>query len=620
MLSIAELRLAAYRLALIAILVLASVPHWASANDATTFGPAYDAAKETPRILPKVAKGSPNVIWILLDDVGYGAVGTFGGLIATPNFDKLANNGLSYTNFHTMGICAPTRAALLTGRNHHTVGMGMFPHPFLSAGFPGYSGRMEWKDGMIAEYLRDAGYNTYMLGKWHLTPDEETTDLGPFDRWPTSRGFDHFFGFLGGATDQYKPDLIEDTQRIQPDGRHFNAQLVDKAIAYMDRQKKLNPDKPFFMHIATGAAHSPHQVGREWISKYKGQFDEGWDVARERILARQKKLGVVPANAKLPPRESRVPAWNSLSAEEKAVYLRFMESYAGFLEYTDSEIGRLVEHLEKTGVADNTVIFLIVGDNGGSKEGGPNGTLEPELVNPNLDLKAQLEHLHAHVDEIGTGETYSNYPVGWAQAMNTPFRQWKGDVNAEGAIRNPMIVYWPGHIKKGIRTQYGHVTDLLPTTLEMVNVPAPASVRGVAQTPIQGTSLTYSFNDARAATRHTKQYYFLFGSGAIVKDGWKASFRYRPDLLDIYVTPRDQFPAIKAKNDVWELYNLNTDFNELNDLAAKEPQRLEALQEVFKQEAEANQVYPLINLGHLEVKLREAMSKRGAPGTTGHAH
>jgi arylsulfatase A-like enzyme len=319
--------------------------------------------------LKKAAAGSPNVLLILLDDVGYGATSAFGGLIHTPNLDTLANQGLRYTNFHTAGICSPTRAALLTGRNHHSVGMGLFPHYYLSADFPGYNGHIQPEKGTIAEVLHENGYSTYQLGKWHLTPDDENTDLGPFDRWPSGKGFDHNYGFLGGATDQYKPDLVEDNQHIKSDGKHLNALLTDKAISYISKQKELAPSKPFFLYYATGAGHAPHQVDREWSDKYKGKFDEGWDVYREKVFANQKKLGVIPANAQLPPRNAYLKAWKDLPADEKKLYARFMEVYAGFLEYTDYEIGRLLKHLKTSGQLENTVVFAIIGDNGGSKEG-----------------------------------------------------------------------------------------------------------------------------------------------------------------------------------------------------------------------------------------------------------
>ncbi len=576
-----------------------------------TIGKTYAESKEGQRPpAPKAKEGAPNVIWILLDDVGFGAVSTFGGPVPTPTFDALADGGLRYTNFHTTGICSPTRAALLTGRNHHKVGMGAFPHDFMSAEFPGYTGRLQPKDGTVAEYLREAGYSTYALGKWHLTPDAEITDLGPFDRWPSGKGFDHFFGFLGGAEDQYKPRLVEDNHAVRPDGRHLNAQLVDKAISYVDRQASLAPDRPFFLYLAPGAGHSPHQVDQPWLDKYKGKFDAGWDVVREQILDRQKKLGVVPKDAKLPPRDPRVPAWSSLTADQKKINARFMEGYAAFVEYTDFEIGRLVDHLRKTGKLDNTAIFVVVGDNGASKEGGPNGSLYSELTPITQDNKGQVAELLSRFDDIGTARSYTNYPIGWAQTLNTPFRQWKADANSEGGTRNPLIAYWPKGLPKGeVRNQYGHVIDLLPTTLEITGAKLPEAVRGVKQEPVQGASLASSFTDAKASAR-TTQYSYIFGSGGIVKDGWKASFNYRPDYLDIFQTyPVPTQIANNAGKEKWELFNLNADFNERTDLAKSNPAKLKELQDAFDVEAKSNGVYPLLNWSDVALKAREAFAR-----------
>ncbi|MFA5633107.1 MAG: arylsulfatase [Porticoccaceae bacterium] len=577
----------------------------AESGDAV-IGKTYAESKEAiPPALPD-AKGAPNIVWILLDDVGFGASSAFGGLIQTPTLEDLADNGLRYTNFHTAGICSPTRAALLTGRNHHKVGMGMFPDKFLAFEFPGYTGRLEPKDGTIAEYLRTVGYSTYALGKWHLTPDDEMTDLGPFERWPTGKGFDHFFGFLWGAADQYKPDLVEDLRHVEADGRHLNAQLFDKAISYIDRQQALDSGKPFFMYIATGAGHSPHQSDQEWLDKYKGRFDAGWDIFRQEVFERQKRLGVIPDDAILPERDPRVEEWDSLSSDQKAVYARFMEGYAAFLDYTDYEIGRLVKYLESKELLDNTAIFVIVGDNGGSKEGGVNGSIAIEGVPPDRDEEAQIVQLKGLLDDIGTAATYSNYPIGWGQATNTPFQYWKGDANSEGGTRNPMIVHWPKKIKEsGVRNQYSHVIDLLPTTLEIAGAEVSDSLRGISQTEVQGVSLAYSFNDANAETRRNQQHFFIGGSGAIVKDGWKAGFGYRPDLVDIMRTyPAPTKHENNAGKEVWSLYNLNEDFNERIDLAAKYPEKLEELKALFDQEAKANQVYPLINWSDINNRTR----------------
>jgi arylsulfatase len=579
-----------------------------------TLAESVEGQRPTP-LRPR--EGAPNILWILLDDAGFGASSSFGGIVPTPNLDALANRGLRFTNFHTTGVCSPTRAALLTGRNHHRVGMGMFPHDILSVEFPGYTGRLQPQDGTVAEYLRSAGYSTYALGKWHLTPDAELTDLGPFDRWPSGKGFDHFFGFLGGAEDQYRPRLVEDNVNVRPDGRHLNAQLVDKAISYVDRQQQLGPNKPFFMYLAPGATHSPHQVDQQWLDRWRGKFDDGWDVARTRVIEQQRRLGVIPANAQLPPRDPRVPAWNSLNADQKRVYARFMESYAAFLEYTDSELGRLFDHLREKGLLDNTAVFVIIGDNGASKEGGPNGSLVSELTPITRDDRGQVADLVQRLNDIGTGRSYSNYPIGWSQAANTPFRSWKADANTEGGTRNPLIVSWPRGLASAngaVRGQYGHVIDLLPTALELAGVQAPAEYRGVRQDAVQGTSLAYAFGAANAPTRHTVQYHFLFGGGGIVKDGWKASFGYRPDYVDIFSTyPAPSPVPNNAGREVWELYDLNTDFNERVNVAARYPDKLRELQALFRQEAEANNAYPLINWS--DVAVRAAAARAQGVGT-----
>ena len=539
----------------------------------------------------KAPTGAPNVVWILLDDVGFGASQTFGGLIQTPTFDALANNGLRYTNFHTCAICAPTRAALLTGRNSASVHVSGFSHTVMSAGFPGWDGRLPATAGTIAEILRDNGYNTFAVGKYGVTPDEEATDAGPFDHWPTGKGFDHFFGFLGSQTDQYKPDLVEDQAHVRPDGRHLNDQITDKAISYIDRQHKVAPGKPFFLYYAPGATHAPHQVDKYWSDQYKGKFDKGWDAYREEVFERQKKLGVIPANAKLPERNPDIKAWDKLSPEEQHLYARFMEVYAGYLSYTDFEIGRLVNHLKETGQFDNTLIFISIGDNGASKEGTLNGVIENFALKP-VPEKENLARNLALIGEIGTPEAkQGNYPLGWAQAANTPFRYWKEDANSEGGTHNPLIVSWPKGIKEpgGIRTQYGHVIDLLPTTLEVLGIQAPEEIRGIKQQPIEGTSLAYSINDAKAPTRHTEQYYYIFGSRSIYKDGWKAELPYP----NAYITGNAASQKPFDENS-WELYNLNDDPTERIDLAKQNPQKLAELKAEFEAQAQSHHLYPYI--------------------------
>src|SRR5882757_7922229 len=445
----------------------------------------------------KAPAGAPNVVWILLDDVGFGAPSTFGGLIQTSTLDSLAANGLRYTNFHTCAICAPTRAALLTGRNSASVHESGFSHTVMSAGFPGWDGRVPATAGTIAEILRENGYNTFAVGKYGVTPDEEATDAGPFDHWPSGKGFEHFFGFLGSQTDQYKPDLVEDNAHVTPDGRNLNEQITDKAISYIGRQKKAAPDKPFFLYYAPGATHAPHQVDTFWSNKYKGKFDEGWDVYREKVIANQKKLGIIPANAQLPARNANIQAWNTLTADQKRLYARFMEVYAGYLTYIDSQTGRLIDYLKQINQLENTIVFVVIGDNGASKEGTLHGDIDRSLFSKPLSDDQALKYNLDKIGEIGTpAGTEANYPLGWAQAANTPFKFWKQDANAEGGTRNPLIVFYPKGIpdKGGIRHQYGHVIDLLPTTAEFVGIKLPDQIRAIRQDTLQGTSLVYSFD------------------------------------------------------------------------------------------------------------------------------
>ncbi|EHQ28923.1 arylsulfatase [Mucilaginibacter paludis] len=552
----------------------------------------------------KAPAGAPNIVWILLDDVGFGASSTFGGQISTPTFDDLANNGLRYTNFHTAGVCAPSRAALLTGRNHHDVHMGMFAHTFMTGGFPGYDGRIPSDKGTIAEILRESGYNTFAVGKYGVTPDEDATDAGPFDRWPSGKGFEHFFGFLGSQTDQYKPDLVEDNAHVTPDGRHLNEQITDKAISFIDRQQNAKSGKPFFLYYAPGATHAPHQVATQWSDAYKGKFDKGWDVFREEVFKKQKQLGLIPANGVLPERNPNIKAWASLSADEKKLYARFMEVYAGYLTYTDHEIGRVINHLKEIKQLDNTLVFVVIGDNGASKEGTLNGDIDRALFSKPLPEEENIKYNLSKIDQIGKPEgTEVNYPLGWAQAANTPFKFWKTDANAEGATRNPLIVYYPKGIKEkgGIRTQYGHVIDLLPTTIDYIGIKAPEFIRGIKQDSIQGTSLVYSFDNAHAPSKHTEQLYYIFGARAIYKDGWKAGLPYSKQFLNLY----DPASLVQDEN-AWELYNLNNDFNERIDLAKRYPEKLAELKALFEEQAKKHHLYPFITYDDLvKGKLRK---------------
>jgi arylsulfatase A-like enzyme len=588
-------------LASIAILMGSMTSQHLYAQDQQTYqgtvGKTLGDSKEWWAPVVKAPAGAPNVVLIVLDDVGFGASSAFGGLIHTPTLDSLANNGLRYTNFHTCAICAPTRSALLTGRNSHFVHEGGFSHVSMSAGFPGYDGRIPSTDGTLAEILRANGYNTFAVGKYGLTPDEEATDAGPFDHWPTGKGFDHFFGFLGSATDQYKPDLVEDQAHVTPDGRHLNEQITDKAIAYLTRQQKVAPNKPFFLYYAPGATHAPHQVDKYWSDQYKGKFDQGWDVFREQVLANQKRLGVVPASAKLPPRNPRVPAWNSLTDDQKKLFERFFEVYAGYFTYTDYQIGRVINYLRDNNLLQNTIVYVVIGDNGASKEGTQEGTIEPKTNPSRTTSEADYLKINiADIDSIGTPNAQTNYPLGWAQAANTPFREWKQDADAEGGTHNPLIIFYPKGIKeKGIRNQYGHVIDILPTTLELTGISKPDYIRGIKQDSIEGTSLAYSINDAKAPSRHIVQHYYIFGSRSIYYDGWKAEAAHRPDNIDYDFSQGAPIADKNIDDDVWQLYNLNEDFNETNDLAKKDPEKLAELKKVFDEQATINHLYPLID-------------------------
>ncbi len=543
----------------------------------------------------KALPGSPNVVWILIDDAGFGATTAFGGLVETPNIEKIANNGLRFTNFHTTAICSPTRSALLTGRNHHSAHVGLLTPAAID--FPGYDTRIPFEKATVAELLRENGYNTFALGKWHLTPVIENGYAGPFNRWPTGRGFDHFYGFHPGATDQWHPELWEDQTKldIEPNTKHLNTLLADKAIKYIANQKSSDSEKPFFLYLAPGATHSPHQVAKEWIDQYKGKFDAGWDKYREVVFEKQKKLGLIPANTILPERNPGVKAWDALTEKEKKAYAHYMEVYAAFYTYTDYEIGRIVNYLEQIDQLENTLIVLVLGDNGASKGGGQSGTINTQ-INRLEEGEAKIDAILKASSIIGTDESSTDYPIAWAAATNTPFRYWKADANTEGGTRNPLIISYPKLIKDkgGIRPQYGHVIDVLPTTLELVKGTVPEVIHGYKQAPIEGISLAYAVDNAKAASKHTVQYYEIAGSRSIYKDGWKAGVHH--DVWEGFDLGKNADPTgakIDFSKDVWELYNLNEDYNERINLAAKYPEKLKELQALFDEEAKKYNVYPL---------------------------
>ena len=535
---------------------------------------------------------APNVLIVILDDVGFGHAGTFGGAVSTPTMDRLAEDGLRFTQFHTTALCSPTRAALLTGRNHHSVGTGVVIE--MGTGFPGYTGIVPNTTAALPEILRQNGYSTAAFGKWHNTPDTEISPAGPFDRWPTGRtwGFEYFYGFMNGETHQYYPVLYRNiTPVAQPkspaDGYHLTADLADEAIGWLNRVNGTNPAKPWLLYFATGAVHAPHHAPQPYIEKYHGKFDAGWDVYRDETFARQKQMGIIPQTARLTPRPSEIPAWDDQPEDAKRVYRRLMENYSGFLDHTDEQVGRLISALETSGEMDNTLIFYIVGDNGASAEGGLEGTIS-ELASIN-GIQLGLPEIKAKFDEIGGPRTDPHVPVGWAWAANTPF-QWAKQVASHfGGTRNGLIVQWPKGFqdRNGIRTQFHHVIDIAPTVLEAAGIPEPRNVNGVEQKPIEGVSMLYTFDDETAESRRTVQYFEMFGNRGVYKDGWMASARHgRLPWETAASTPN--FSA-----DVWELYNIDNDFTQADNLAVQEPEKLQELQDAFLVEADKYDVLPL---------------------------
>jgi arylsulfatase A-like enzyme len=533
-------------------------------------------------------QSAPNVVVILLDDIGFGAPSTFGGGVSMPTMDSLAKQGLRYTQFHTAALCSPTRQALLTGRNHHSVGMGAITELATSA--PGYSSIRPNEAATIAQILRMNGYNTAAFGKMHQTPAWEVSVSGPFTQWPIGDGFEKFYGFLGGETNQWAPLIYDGTTVVEPahtPGYNFMTDMTNQAIGWMRFQHTMTPDKPFFIYFAPGALHAPHHTPKEWRDKYLGKFDEGWDKYREETLARQKQLGVVPQTTQLAPWAPGVKHWDELSADEKRVAARLMENYAGFGEYTDHEVGRLLDSLKDIGISDNTVVIYIAGDNGMSAEGGLAGTLN-EFATLN-GVPDTTENLIKHLDEIGGPMTFPHIPVGWALAGDTPFQWTKQVASHYGGTRNGMVISWPARINDagGIRTQWHHVIDITPTILEAAKLPQPKTVDGIRQKPMEGVSMVYTFANAKAPTRHTTQYFEMFGNRGIYSNGWTAVTKHRTP----WETGMVKLP--KFTEDKWELYNTNDDFSQSQDLAAKYPGKLKELQQLFLAEAEKYDALPL---------------------------
>jgi arylsulfatase len=523
-------------------------------------------------------KGAPNIVYIVFDDLGFADLGCYGSEIATPHIDALAAGGLRYTNFHTTALCSPTRAALLTGRNHHSVGMGGLADWDL--GFPGMRGRIARSAGTLAEMLRLNGYNTFATGKWHLTPTFETSASGPFDQWPLQRGFDRYYGFLEGETNQWHPELVLDNHHVeapQRAGYHLSEDIVDTSIGFLRQQRMMTPDKPFFLYLCLGAQHAPHHAPRELIDRYVPVFEKGWDRTREERLARQKQLGIVPPGTELPARNPGVKAWDALSADERRLAVRLQAAFAGMLEHADAQIGRLLAWLEQAGALENTFIALI-SDNGASQEGSPFGTVNAlRYFNGVRDTLADnLPHLEA----IGEAHLNNNYPLGWAMAGNTPLKRYKQNTHG-GGIRDPLIVHYPKGIadRGAIRRQFHHVSDITPTVLEITGIAAPARIDGVAQQPIEGTSFAYSFAAADGPSRKRTQYFEMLGHRGIWHDGWKAVTWHRN--------------GTSFDDDVWELYHLEQDFNELHDLAAAQPAKLQQMIRRWFAEAGACNVLPM---------------------------
>jgi arylsulfatase A-like enzyme len=543
-------------------------------------------ATPPPRFGVQAPEGAPNVVIVLIDDIGFGASSAFGGPIRMPTLEKMAGNGLRYNRFHTTALCSPTRVALLTGRNHHVNNAGAIME--LATGFPGNTGIRPQSVTPLAQILRMNGYSTAAFGKYHETPPWEVSTSGPFDRWPTGSGFDKFYGFIGGETNQWAPAIFDGVTRVEHDmspSYHFTTDMTNQAVKWVSAQHSLTPDKPFYVYFATGATHAPHHAPKEWIARYKGQFAGGWDKLRDDTYARQKAMGVIPAEAKLTPRPQEIPAWDDMSADQKRLFERQMETFAGFAEHTDNEVGRLAAQLEALGELDNTLFFYIVGDNGASAEGGPEGAYN-EMMALN-GIVGTYDQMAGHVEDWGSPTTFPHYAIGWAWATNTPFQWTKQVASHFGGTRNGMVLQWPKGIKaKGeIRSQFHHVIDVAPTALQAAGIPEPKTVNGVEQRPMDGVSMLYTVDDAKAAGTRKTQYFEMFGNRAIYHDGWVAATRHSIPWLMVKNPP--------LQDDVWELYNVDADFSQADNLAAKNPEKLKELQDLFMQEAERNFVLPI---------------------------
>jgi arylsulfatase len=554
----------------------------------------------------RAREGAPNVLFIVLDDTGFGQLGCYGSPIRTPNLDALAGDGLRYNSMHTTALCSPTRSCILTGRNHHSNGLACITEG--STGYPGGNGYIPFENGMLSEILQQQGYNTYALGKWHLTPSEATSAAGPYDRWPLGRGFERYYGFLGGDTHQYYPELVRDNSQTEPpktpeEGYHLTPDLVEKAKAMIADAKQVAPNKPFFMFFCTGAMHAPHHVPKEWADKYKGKFDAGWDAYRKQVFEKQKSLGLVPANTTLSRHDPDVQDWDKLPADERRLYARMMEVFAGFLEHTDHYIGELIAFLKEIGEYENTLI-MVISDNGASAEGGPHGSVNEGKFFNNVpdDIQKNL----AAIDDIGGPKYFNHYPWGWTHAGNTPFRRWKRETY-RGGTSDPFIVCWPHGIKaRGeIRSQYCHAIDMVPTVLDALDIEPPDQIRGVTQSPLEGFSLKSSFDNAKAPAMHVTQYFEMFGHRSLYHDGWRAVCPWPGTSFTesglTFGAPIDYNKLIELDAKGWELYNLNEDFAETNNLAEKERGRLIAMIGMWYVEAGKYKVMPIDSRGTLRL-------------------
>lgn len=569
----------------------------------------------------RAREGAPNILFFVLDDVGYGQLSTFGGRVDVPNIDRVADRGLRYSNMHTTALCSPTRACILTGRNHHSSGVASIMET--ATGFPGYDARMPFENGMLPEMLVPHGYNTFCVGKWHLSPSEENTAAGPFHRWPVGRGFERYYGFLGGETNQWYPELTEDNRSIEPpstpqEGYHLSSDLADQAIGMILNSHVNAPEKPFFLYYATGAGHAPHHVSKEWADKYKGAFDDGWDAYRETVFAAQKSIGILPEHAVLPERDPDVPEWNSLPDDQKRLYARMMEVYAGFITYTDHHFGRILDMLDEIGELDNTIV-MVISDNGASAEGGPTGSVNEMLFFNNVaeSLDDNLEQ----IDELGGLTSYNHYAWGWAWAGDTPFRRWKRETYRGGAT-DAFVVSWPEKITAHgeIRHQYAHAIDMVPTVLDAIGLSPPETVRGVTQNPLEGVSFAHTFDDPDAPTKHTTQYFEMLAHRAIDHDGWRAvcpwpgrNFTEAATRGRTFGSPTTPEALAELEAEHWELFNIEQDPTESTDVAGDHPDKLRELVALWWAEAGRYKVLPLD--GRLQQRLMTERPQTSRPRT-----